>query len=120
MSKTILILDDSEVVLDLSRKYLEAAGYTVLTASTIEQFEELRKESEPDLILLDVHMPELFGDDIGLALRSVRGVTAKIVLFSTLEDHELEQRAREAELDGFISKSSGFDALAGEVKKYLS
>lgn len=119
MSKTILILDDSEVVLDVSRKYLEDAGYTVLTASTIDEFEELHKTNTPDLILLDVQMPELFGDDIGLVLRTVRGVDAPIVLFSTLEDQELEQRAREAQLDGFISKNAGLDGLVDAVLKYL-
>jgi DNA-binding response OmpR family regulator len=119
MSQTILILDDSEVVLDVARKYLEDAGYTVLTASTIDRFEELHKSSSPDLILLDVQMPELFGDDIGLVLRTVRRVKARIVLFSTLDDDELEQRAREAQLDGFISKNSGFVALVSQVQKFL-
>jgi len=119
MSQTILILDDSEIVLDVSRKYLEDAGYHVITASTVDELESIQNVRDVDLILLDVQMPELFGDDIGMVLRSVRGVTAPIVLFSTLEKDELQQRAREAQLDGFISKNEGLDALVALVRQFL-
>ena len=118
--KSILILDDSEVVLEVARRYLTDAGYGVLTATNISEFDQIQKESNPDLILLDVQMPELNGDDIGNVLRNVRGIKVPIILFSTLEESELSRRAADAELDGWVSKNQGLDALVETVGKFLT
>lgn len=118
--KSVLILDDSEVVLDIARKYLQDAGYFVSTALTLAEFDRHKAAREPDLILLDVQMPELEGDDLGRKLRSERGVTAPILLFSTLADEELRERAASAGLDGYVSKNSGLDVMVAEVRALLS
>lgn len=115
----VLILDDSEVVLDIARKYLEDAGYFVSTALTLAEFDKHQATRAPDLILLDVQMPELDGDDLGKTLRSKRGVSVPILLFSTLEDGELQARAEAAGLDGFVSKNAGLEALVAEVRAVL-
>lgn len=117
--KNVLILDDSSVVLDMARKYLEAAGYEVSTALTLAEFDDLKDLCSPDLILLDVQMPEFDGDDLGIMLRDERGVTVPIVLFSTLATEELERRAVNAGLHGFVSKNDGLDALVVEVQTIL-
>lgn len=118
--KNVLILDDSEVVLDIARKYLQDAGYFVSTALSLEEFDRHKATREPDLILLDVQMPELEGDDLGRTLRSERGVTVPILLFSTLDDDELRERAAAAGLNGFVSKNAGLEALVAEVQLLLS
>lgn len=117
--KSVLILDDSEVVLDIARKYLQDAGYFVSTALTLAEFDRHKAAREPDLILLDVQMPELEGDDLGRRLRNERGVTAPILLFSTLEDEELRDRAAAAGLDGYVSKNAGLDVMVAEVQAIL-
>ncbi len=117
--KSVLILDDSEVVLDIARKYLQDAGYFVSTALTLAEFDRHKAAREPDLILLDVQMPELEGDDLGRRLRNERGVTAPILLFSTLEDEELRDRAASAGLDGYVSKNAGLDVMVAEVQAIL-
>ncbi len=118
--KSVLILDDSEVVLDIARKYLQDAGYFVSTALTLAEFDRHKATREPDLILLDVQMPELEGDDLGRRLRNERGVKAPILLFSTLEDDELRKRAAAAGLDGYVSKNAGLDVLVAEVQAALA
>lgn len=115
----VLILDDSEVVLEIARRYLQDAGYSVSTALTLAEFDKHKAMRAPDLILLDVQMPELDGDDLGKSLRSERGVTVPIVLFSTLGDAELRARAEAAGLDGFVSKNAGLEALVAEVHSLL-
>jgi DNA-binding response OmpR family regulator len=117
--QTVLILDDSDVVLDLSRKYLEDAGFRVLTALNMSDFDRELESETPDLILLDVQMPELAGDDLGISLRKERGISARIVLFSTLENDELERRAQAPELDGFVSKNDGLQAMVATVSHLL-
>ena len=118
--KSVLILDDSEVVLEIARKFLQDAGFFVSTALTLDEFDRHKATREPDIILLDVQMPELAGDDLGRTLRSERGVTAPILLFSTLEDDELRTRAAAAGLDGFVSKNAGLDVLVAEVQALLA
>ena len=117
--QNVLILDDSEVVLDIARKYLQDAGYFVSTALSLAEFDRHTATREPDLILLDVQMPELEGDDLGRTLRSERGVTVPILLFSTLDDDELRERASAAGLDGYVSKNAGLEALVAEVQAML-
>src|SRR5262249_36048375 len=95
----LLVVGDTPPETGIVRSTLEEAGYQVHTANTLGELEG----SDPmsfDLILMDVHMPELFGDDVASILRHVRGARARIVLFSNLERSELEQRTSEAELDG--------------------
>lgn len=118
MRKRILIVDDSDLMLQITRHALEQAGFVVETAQNMQQLETY--EGEPlDLILMDVHMPELFGDDVAMVLRAVRGVDAPIYLYSNLEASELEERAKEASLDGYICKHDGLDALLGKVSAIL-
>lgn len=119
LQKNVLILDDSEVVLDIARKYLQDAGYFVSTALSLAEFDRHQATRPPDLILLDVQMPELDGDDLGRRLRLERGVTAPIVLFSTLDESELAARAEAAGLDGFVSKNAGLEAMVAEVNARL-
>ncbi len=117
-SKRILVIDDSPVVLAMACHALAEAGYHVETRSSVEEV-----ESGPvagfDLILMDVQMPQLYGDDVGMALRYQRGVKSPIYLFSTLDDEELKTRASDTGLDGFISKQAGMDHLIAEVRKIL-
>jgi CheY-like chemotaxis protein len=112
--KKILIVDDSEIILEAARDALGRAGHTVVTASTPAELVERAEHHAYDLVLMDVQMPELFGDDIATVLRD-RGMTGKIYLFSSLPVRELEMRTRDAQLDGFISKDVGLDAMVVRV-----
>jgi DNA-binding response OmpR family regulator len=118
--KRILVFDDSPFVLELTQVALERAGYSVAVALNLDAFERARAAEEPDLILVDVQMPEAFGDDVASTLRGARGVRAPILLVSNLEDRELERRAIEAEVDGWISKKAGLQELVRRVKELLS
>ncbi len=61
MPKTILVVDDETVVLEISKRRLEDRGYEVYTATDgTEAFQRL-KSKVPDLILLDVQMPGMNG-----------------------------------------------------------
>jgi len=119
MKKTILLVDDSPLTLQVTREALEGAGYAVLCARDLEEMEQHRKSGKLDLILMDVQMPEAFGDDVAMVLRGAKGLRIPIYLLSTLEDAELAQRAREAEIDGFIPKRIGMEGLVERVRAIL-
>jgi DNA-binding response OmpR family regulator len=119
MAKSILLLDDSEIVREAAADCLESAGYAVTTVSSIDEFEERGDPNNADLILLDVEVAQLFGDDVGMVLRKVRGITRPIWLYSSKPDAELAERVADAGLDGFISKSDGLDVLLERVREIL-
>jgi DNA-binding response OmpR family regulator len=117
--KRILLMDDSAIFLDVMRAALEKEGYAVVCASTLSELDEVRSRMPCDLVLMDVQMPEAFGDDIAMTLRHAYGVQAPIHLLSSLDETELAERARWAEIDGYISKNRGMDAVISAVRGIL-
>jgi DNA-binding response OmpR family regulator len=118
--KRILVFDDSPLVLEVTQAALEREGFDVTTAADLTSFEERRSAIAPDLILVDVQMPEAFGDDVASTLRGAHGVRVPILLVSNLEAGELARRASEAEASGWISKRAGVHELVRRVKELLS
>jgi DNA-binding response OmpR family regulator len=118
--RRILVFDDSPLVLAMTRAALEGAGYEVETALDLNTFEARRESTPPDLILVDVQMPEAFGDDVAATLRGYREVKTPIVLVSNLDRAELARRATEACADGWVSKADGVAELVRRVKELLA
>lgn len=117
--KRILLMDDSEIFLEVARRALEQAGYEVVTANDLESFQQARQQKPADLVLMDVQMPEAFGDDIAMTLRFAHDVDTPIYLLSSLNDAELEERTKEAQIDGYISKNAGMDRIVEQVRRIL-
>jgi DNA-binding response OmpR family regulator len=118
---TVLIIDDSEMALCISRAALEGAGYTVLVARNLAELTSVQGGPiAPDLILMDVQMPEAFGDDIATVMRECYDVTTPILLYSSLDEHELAERAAQAGVDGFVCKRAGVEAMVHKVTEVIS
>lgn len=114
--KRILLMDDSEIFLEVTRSALQAAGYDVTCVNDLAQLAEARQHGTSDLVLMDVQMPEAFGDDIALTLRHVYGISAPIYLLSSLDESDLADRVEWAKIDGFISKQLGVAAIVDRVR----
>lgn len=117
--KRILLMDDSEIFLEVTGSALKAAGYEVVCANDLAQLAEARAKGPSDLVLMDVQMPEAFGDDVAMTLRHVYGISAPIYLLSSLEEKELVDRVEWAKIDGFISKQVGLQAIVDRVRTIL-
>jgi len=117
-AKRILLVDDSPVIRASASHALGTAGYQVTVRAAFDELLEHGFDGF-DLILMDVQMPELYGDDVAFTLRGERGVTTPIYLFSSLADSELAGLAADAGIDGYISKSAGLDALVARVHQIL-
>lgn len=114
----ILVVDDSDLVRTLAQDALEDAGHVVQGARSVEEVAELRNAgaiNQFDLILMDVSMPQLFGDDVALVLRQNADFRAKIFLFSSLAEAELAERAAEAKCDGYVCKQLGIEHLVERI-----
>jgi two-component system, chemotaxis family, chemotaxis protein CheY len=117
--KRILVVDDSVVVLEVLQATLLAEGYDVVIARDLGELEVRRASVRPDLVILDVQMPEAYGDELGEALREVRSEQAPMLLFSGLDDADLARRVRDAGLAGWVSKREGLGALVARVHSLL-
>jgi len=117
--KAILVFDDSPFALALTRAALESAGFTVAIAGDLTSFERQRVSFDPDLILVDVQMPEAFGDDVASTLRGWHGVQVPILLVSSLDQSELARRAQRAQASGYICKGAGMPELVRRCRELL-
>jgi len=116
--KRILLVDDSPLIRVSAAQALDVAGFQVTVRAAFDELLEHGIEGF-DLILMDVQMPELYGDDVAFTLRGQRGVTTPIYLFSSIEERELASLAADAGIDGYIAKSAGLDALVDRVRQIL-
>lgn len=117
--KAILVFDDSPFALALTRAALENAGFKVAIAGDLSSFERQRVAFDPDLILVDVQMPEAFGDDVASTLRCWHGVEVPILLVSSLEQGELARRAQRAQASGYVCKGAGMSELVRRCRELL-
>jgi CheY-like chemotaxis protein len=119
-AKRILLIDDSEITIQMEKAVLEQRGYEVAATTTLGEFERLLTDFKPDLILTDIHMPEARGTDICRTLKNeYRTQDIPIVLFSSLNDDELAELAQQVGADGFLSKAHGLDALGDRVDELV-
>jgi CheY-like chemotaxis protein len=119
VTKRILLVDDSPIIQRAATRALTEAGYEVTTRGSFDELLDLGLDAY-DLILMDVQMPELFGDDVAAVLRNERGVMTPIYLFSSIAQDDLATRAAAARVDGYISKSSGIEDMVERVRQILS
>jgi DNA-binding response OmpR family regulator len=108
-------IDDSRTVLASVRMALEGLGFRVTTATDPS---ELQPEilQEANLIVVDVNMEQVFGDDVVTFLRESWQVNAPIFLYSSIPISELEKRAKLAGASGAVCKSEGVAALVERVR----
>lgn len=101
----ILVIDDSELVLDITRDALEEEGYLVLTNSSWVEVNATIREHRPDMILLDLMMPSIKGESLCEILKkSSFGRDIPIIIFSTKEESEIKRLAEDAGAEGYIVK----------------
>jgi len=118
--KRILILDDSAITLELEKSILEERGYEVAAAENLVEFELRLADFQPEIILTDVVMPDVSGQDIVRVLKQDYATEKiPIVLFSSKPEEELERIARQAGADGHLSKSRGIESLGDMVDELV-
>ena len=112
--KTIVIIDDSQLVLKLTRMALERHGYRVETLIDPGEFEP--DSVMPDLLLVDINMPQFYGDDVVSYIKDTWNLTAPILLFSNVSEKELADAVARCGADGYISKHWGMDEMIASVQ----
>lgn len=104
MTNSILIVDDTPANIDLLQAVLESRSYTVKTATSGAQALAAIKESTPDLVVLDVMMPEMSGYEVCQAIRQDPATLLLPVVMLTALDPALEKiKGIEAGADDFFN-----------------
>ena len=120
MKKTVLIVEDNELNMKLFNDLLEAHGYATLKAPHGAEAMELARSGKPDLILMDIQLPEVSGlevtkwlkEDDELHVIPVIAVTA----FAMKGD---EERIRQGGCEAYVSKPISVPKFLETIKTYL-
>lgn len=116
----VLVLDDSQMLVTLTVHALGAAGHDAVGATDLAELDERLRAATFDLVLMDVNMPEMFGDDVVEYLRHQRGVTATLVLYSDIDESELAAKTASSGADGYLTKAGGVEAVVSGVNGFLA
>ncbi|MCS6814832.1 MAG: PAS domain S-box protein, partial [Cyanobacteria bacterium] len=115
--KTILVVDDDAHIRELLRQELESEGYVVQQASNGMDAINQVKMSRPDLIILDVMMPQINGFDVAAVLRNdPRSMAIPIIILSIIEDKE---RGFRIGIDRYLTKPINTPQLLNDIQALL-
>ncbi len=115
----VLVVEDNEKGMKLFRDVLAATGYRTLEATTGEQAFELAFEHRPDLVLMDIQLPDIDGVEVLRRLRADERTASISVLALTAQAmHGDREHFLAAGFDGYISKPVDVVELIGAVRQH--
>ncbi|NOG50377.1 MAG: response regulator transcription factor [Chloroflexi bacterium] len=117
MSDTVLIVDDDETTLRVLELLLARAGYEVVRAGSAEDGLRKAYRFQPDIVLLDVNMPQMDGWEMCHRLREMSDVP--ILFLAASASSEDVVRGLELGADDFIAKPFDPQELLARIKAHL-
>jgi len=117
MAKKILIVDDEPQIVEICRDYLKAAGYDIVTASNGSKGLTLARREKPDLIVLDLMMPEMDGLDVCREIR--RESNVPIIMLTARVEETDKLIGLELGADDYITKPFSPRELVARVRVVL-
>ncbi|MER3514780.1 MAG: DNA-binding response regulator, partial [Chloroflexota bacterium] len=116
--QTVLLIDDDTTLLELLSDHLRMAGYRPLVASNDPSGLRLAAEAGPDLVVLDVMMPEMDGWEVCERLRRRSSVP---IIMLTAKDQEMDKlRGFRLGVDDYVTKPFSFAELVARVGAVLA
>ena len=118
--QTVLYIEDNPENRLLVRRVLQAEGYAVVEATDGPTGLEMTREMSPDLILLDINLPEIDGYKLVGRLREIPGmVDVPIIALTANVMKGDRERSLEAGCDGYIQKPIDVDELPRQVAEFM-
>lgn len=119
-NEKILIVDDEEHIVELIKFNLEANGYKTITASNGLEALELAKNEKPDLVLLDIMLPGLNGNDVCKEIRKDTEISTMPIIMITAKGEELDRiLGLELGADDYVTKPFSVRELMARIKAVL-
>ena len=119
MSKIILVVDDESDVLSLMKIRLEGAGYKVLSAPSGEKALALLEKNKPDLILLDLLLPKIQGEEVCQHVKSDRRFKHIPVIIMTAHAARIGETVKKICADDHLLKPFEPAELLFKIKKFI-
>jgi two-component system cell cycle response regulator DivK len=123
MSKNILYVEDNPDNMLLVKRVLQSRGYNVLEAKNGLMGVAMAETENPDLILLDINLPDIDGYEVARRLRSSGNVKLTYVPIIAITANALRgdaEKALEAGCDVYMSKPINIRELAARVEAYVA
>ena len=122
MASKIAIVEDDQAISQMYRIKFEAEGYDVDTAENGKLGLELAEKMKPDIILLDLMMPEMTGDEMLVKLRKTSwGAKTKVIILTNMGEQEVPESVKKLGVEDIILKADMTPRQVEDVvKKHLA
>jgi CheY-like chemotaxis protein len=115
---TILIVDDNASFLAQAARLCQSEGFSTVTAGTVSELAGVLSTATPDLVLIDIELPQIPGHRLGALIRARRNVP--IVLVSALSEDRVRRLFEASDADGWICKPLTRDKLIAAVTRFVT
>ncbi|MCL4159139.1 UNVERIFIED_CONTAM: hypothetical protein GTU68_000828 [Idotea baltica] len=120
MAKTVLIVEDNELNMKLFHDLLEAHGYNTLQTRTGIEALSLAREHKPDLILMDIQLPEVSGLEVTKWIKEDEDIASiPVIAVTAFAMKGDEERIRQGGCEAYISKPISVAKFLETVRAYL-
>jgi len=114
----VLVVDDEEKILEVLESYLENSGYEVFKATTGEKALRLFARVNPSLVVLDVMLPDLSGEEICKEIRK-QGSGVPVIMLTAKVDEDFKVQCLDFGADDYVTKPFSPKELMGRVRAIL-
>lgn len=120
MTKKVLVVEDNELNMKLFRDLLEAHGYETVPTRNGNEVLDLARNEKPDLILMDIQLPEVSGLDVTRWLKADEELKSiPVIAVTAFAMKGDEQKIREGGCEDYISKPISVTGFIETIQKYL-
>ncbi|WP_339665342.1 response regulator [Maribacter arcticus] len=115
----ILTIDDQQLILLSVERRLSELGYTVKTANSGQKGIELFDSFEPDLVLVDINMPDMSGLEVVKHIKSVSGKIVPVLVMSGNTQENIIMDGFTLGIDDYMKKPVSLDEMAARIKRLI-
>ncbi|HVY21489.1 MAG TPA: response regulator [Bauldia sp.] len=120
MSKTVLVVEDNELNMKLFHDLLEANGYNIVQTRNGLEAIDLAREHHPDLILMDIQLPEVSGLEVTKWIKEDDDLrTIPVIAVTAFAMKGDEERIRQGGCEAYLSKPISVAKFLDTVKTYI-
>ena len=120
MSKTILIVEDNDLNMKLLNDLLQAHGYSTLQTMDGRDIIKIAREHNPDLILMDIQLPEISGLEVTKMLKADDDLKSiPVIAVTAFAMKGDEEKIREGGCEGYIAKPISVPTFLDTISKFL-
>jgi len=121
VSSKVLIVDDDDLNREIMEAFLSLNGYYVLIAGNGARAIELSQAEQPDIIVLDLRLPDMSGLKVIEVLRNNTGTKEiPILMITGMSDPKIRQQALQAGVNGYMQRPFDGDDFVSEVDALLT